>query len=71
MLISLIVKKNNRGPDPLITIPEMMTIVVLFHQSDYRTFKYFYMYVQHKTILPFAEKLKKLVSGTTFWHLDS
>ncbi len=39
-------KRNNRGPDPLMTISEMMTIVVLFHQSDYRTFKYFYMYVQ-------------------------
>ncbi len=39
-------KRSTRGPAPLMTVSEMMTIVILFHQSDYRIFKYFYMYVQ-------------------------
>jgi hypothetical protein len=39
------------------TIPEMMTIVVLFHQSDYRTFKYFYMYVQQNLYREFPKLL--------------
>ena len=28
--------KSNRGPEPKLTIPEMMTIIILFHQSQYR-----------------------------------
>lgn len=30
------------GPDPQLSIPEMMTIVILFHQSHFRNFKHFY-----------------------------
>lgn len=37
--------KKKRGPKSELSIPEMMTIVILFHQSNYRTFKYFYEYV--------------------------
>lgn len=37
--------KAKRGPEPKLSIPEMMTIVILFHQSNYLTFKYFYEYV--------------------------
>jgi hypothetical protein len=37
--------KARRGPEPELSIPEMMTIVILFHQSNFRTFKYFYHYV--------------------------
>jgi Transposase DDE domain len=37
--------KLRRGPEPELTIPEMMTIVILYHQSNYRTFKHFYFYV--------------------------
>ncbi len=33
--------KLRRGPDPELTTPEMMTIVVLFHQSNYRTLNIF------------------------------
>lgn len=36
---------SKRGPEPALSIPEMMTIVILFHQSNYRTFKHFYYYV--------------------------
>jgi len=34
--------KIKRGPKPKLTVSEMLTIVILFHQSDYRTFKHFY-----------------------------
>jgi Transposase DDE domain len=37
--------KAKRGPEPRLSISEMLTIVILFHQSNYRTFKYFYEYV--------------------------
>jgi len=37
--------KSKRGPEPRLSISEMLTIVVLFHQSNYRTFKHFYHYV--------------------------
>jgi hypothetical protein len=38
-------KKLKRGPEAGLTIPEMMTIVILYHQSNYRCFKHFYFYV--------------------------
>ena len=31
--------KIKRGPEPELSISEMMTIVILFHQSNYRTFR--------------------------------
>ncbi|KAF3361536.1 hypothetical protein PHSC3_001911 [Chlamydiales bacterium STE3] len=34
--------KAKRGSNPRLSTPEMMTIMILFHQSNYRTFKYFY-----------------------------
>lgn len=37
--------KSKRGPEPRLSIPEMLTIVILFHQSNYRTFKNFYHFV--------------------------
>lgn len=37
--------KSKRGPEPELSMPEMMTIVILFHQSNYRTFKHFYSYI--------------------------
>jgi hypothetical protein len=37
--------KAKRGPEPKLSTSEMMTIVILFHQSNYRTFKHFYEYV--------------------------
>ena len=37
--------KLKRGPKPELTTSEMMTIIILFHQSNYRTFKHFYFYV--------------------------
>ena len=37
--------KAKRGPEPELSISEMMTIVILFHQSNFRTFKHFYGYI--------------------------
>ena len=37
--------KAKRGPEPRLSNSEVMTIVILFHQSNYRTFKHFYEYV--------------------------
>jgi hypothetical protein len=35
-------RSNRRGPDCSMSDAEMMTIVILVHQSNYRTFKLFY-----------------------------
>ena len=37
--------KAKRGPEPELSVSEMMTIVILFHQSNFRTFKHFYGYI--------------------------
>jgi hypothetical protein len=37
--------KSKRGPEPRLSISEMMTIIILFHQSNYRTFKHFYHFI--------------------------
>ena len=39
--------KPKRGPEPELSVPEIMTIIILFHQSHFRNFKHFYIdYVQ-------------------------
>jgi hypothetical protein len=38
-------QKAKRGPEPKLSISEMMTIMVLFHRSNFRCFKNFYGYV--------------------------
>lgn len=41
-------RKTTTGPEPELSISEMMTIVILFHQSNFRTFKHFYGHIcQH------------------------
>lgn len=57
-------RKFKKGPDPELSIPEMMAIVILFHRSNYRTFKHFYHYAQivHK-------KDFRLISYSRFTHL--
>lgn len=39
--------KSKRGPEPELSVAEMMTIVILFHQSNFRMFKHFYNYVNN------------------------
>jgi len=38
-------RQTKRGRDPELSISEMMTIVILFHQSNFRTFKHFYRHI--------------------------
>lgn len=57
--------KTKRGPKPELSVSEMMTIVILFHQSNYRTFKYFYEYVCKHLRSDFP----KLISYSYFVHL--
>lgn len=57
--------RPKKGPDPELSISEMMTIVILFHQSNYRTFKHFYSFVcQH-----LKQEFPKLISYSRFVHL--
>jgi len=57
--------RSKRGPDPELTMPEMMTIVILFHQSGYRTFKYFYQYVTNHL----KKEFPNLISYSRFVYL--
>jgi hypothetical protein len=57
--------KPKRGPDSELTISEMMTIVILFHQSGYRTFKHFYHYV----CSDLKKEFPRLISYSRFVYL--
>jgi len=43
-----LVHKPSRGPTCKLSMSEIMTIVILFHQSNFRTFKYFYLFIYEK-----------------------
>ena len=54
------------GPDPKLSVPEMMTIIILFHQSHFRNFKHFYC----DYVLKFLRKeFPKLISYSRFVYL--
>ncbi|MGL5626964.1 MAG: IS982 family transposase [Candidatus Rhabdochlamydia sp.] len=55
-------REGKRGPDSELSISERITIVILFHQSNFRTFKHFYrhIYTHFKAYFP------KLVSYERF-----
>jgi hypothetical protein len=57
--------RTKKGPEPEMTIPEMMTIIILFHQTGYRTFKHFYNYVCNYL----AKEFPKLISYSRFVNL--
>jgi IS5 family transposase len=57
--------KARRGPEPELSISEMMTIVILFHQSNFRTFKYFYHYVCNYL----SKEFPNLISYSRFVYL--
>ena len=56
--------KAKRGPEPELSVSEMMTIVILFHQSNYRTFKHFYGHLSDH----FRSYFPKLISYDRFVH---
>ena len=51
-----------RGPKCSLSISEIITILVLFHQSNFRTFKHFYFYIQRN----FSKEFPNLLSYTRF-----
>lgn len=53
------------GPEPELSVPEMMTIVILFHQSNFRTFKHFYSLVCQNL----RKEFPKLISYSRFVYL--
>lgn len=57
--------KSHRGPEPEMSVAEMMTIVILFHQSNYRTFKHFYAHVE-QYYRPF---FPRIISYCRFVHV--
>ena len=65
-LITTGIRKRNR-PSQL-TIPEVITIMILFHQSHYRNFKHFYLNHVHKYL---KQAFPKLVSYNRFVELQS
>lgn len=54
-----------RGPNCSLSLSEIITILVLFHQSNFRTFKYFYFYLQ-KT---FSKEFPNLLSYSRFVYI--
>jgi hypothetical protein len=59
-------RKSKKEPDPELSTPEMMTIFILFHQSDFRTFKHFYRDHVSKHLLG---EFPKLISYSRFVYL--
>ena len=57
--------RSKRGPEPKFSTSEMMTIVILFHQSNYRTFKHFYCFIS----IHFKKHFPKIISYSHFVHL--
>jgi IS5 family transposase len=57
--------KSHTGPEPELSVPEMMTIVILFHQSNFRTFKHFY----HLVCQQLKREFPKLISYSRFVYL--
>lgn len=58
----LIANKSNRGPNCSMSLSEIITIVVFFHQSNFRTFKHFYFHLKNN----FSKEFPNLLSYTRF-----
>jgi len=54
-----------RGPKCSLSISEIITILILFHQSNFRTFKHFYFYLQKK----FSKEFPNLLSYNRFVYI--
>jgi len=47
--------RSSRGPNSYLSKSEIMTIMILFHRSNFRTFKYFYFYLISNYIKEFPK----------------
>lgn len=56
--------KNHRGPNCSLSMSEIMTIMVLFHQSNFRNFKHFYFFAlkNYKKEFPGLPSYSRFVS---------
>jgi len=54
-----------RGPKCSLSLSEIITILVLFHQSNFRTFKHFYFYLQRN----FLKEFPNLLSYNRFVYI--
>ena len=54
--------KKPRGPKEKFSTPEMMTIIIMFQQSNYRNFKYFYYHIKQF----YLEYFPSLISDSRF-----
>ncbi len=52
-----LLSNNLRGPKCSLSLSEIITIIILFHQSNFRTFKYFYYYLQQHYFKEFPNLL--------------
>ena len=57
---------KKRGPEPELSVSEMMTLVILFHQLNYRTFKSFYHYAS----IHLKKDFPRLISYSRFVYLQ-
>ena len=57
---------GRRGPKPRLSLSEVMTIIVHFHQSGYREFKHYY---QHEVLKHLRSEFPNLVSYDRFVEL--
>src|ERR1700722_15935181 len=58
-------ERRQTGPEPELSVPEMMTIVILFHQFNFRTFKHFFSLVCQQL----RKEFPKLISYSRFVYL--
>jgi len=57
---------SSRGPICSLSISEILTILILFHQSNFRTFKHFYYYLNNN----FSKEFPKLLSYSRFVRIQ-
>ena len=55
-----------RGPKCSLSISEIITILILFHQSHFRNFKHFYFYLKKH----FSQEFPKLLSYSRFVRIQ-
>lgn len=58
----LFIGSSSKGPKRSLSLSEIVTILVLFHQSNFRNFKYFYFHLKKY----FSKEFPNLLSYTKF-----
>jgi hypothetical protein len=61
-----LIHKPSRGPSCSLVISEIITIMIFFHKSNFRTFKHFYLYL----LISYRKEFPKLPSYSRFVSLQ-